>query len=515
MSRLATVAQSRLIDERTQSEFGISAGELMESAGRSASSYILTNFKDELKKANTIVVCGPGNNGGDGFVVARELKARGARGVKIVLASAPDALGELPRSQFERTKAAGVQFEIWSGAGAFGAAGLIVDALFGIGLSRPVDGPNKTLIAAINKSRAPTVSLDTPSGLDCDTGQVRGLAVKARATLTFGLAKPGFYLREGPGHCGRIEVFDIGFPLELVRDVANTHFVLSREWARRTLPCRPPAGNKSTFGHAVICAGSSGKWGAALLASEAAFRVGAGYVTLASNDENLGLFLKTRPEVMSQSLASFTPDPKRAYAVGPGLGIGSATVKFIHRLRDAGCERVVLDADALTSLAENPDREMLPGWVLTPHAGELARLLRSESQKVDADPSAAALEASKKYGCTVLFKGFHTVLAHRGRVLIVPTGNSALAKAGTGDVLTGMIGGLMAQGLEPARAAALASYIHGDIADHWVRSGKDRASLVALDLCTELPEALRRLRSKREREAGRPAPEKRGPRKKR
>lgn len=264
--------------------------------------------------------------------------------------------------------------------------------------------------------------------------------------------------------------------------------------AAQLLPDRGLSSNKSTFGHVAVCAGRSGYWGAGVLSTEAAFRIGAGYVTWASEHPPLEE-LRNHPEVLTSSLTKVAKNKKiNAYVMGPGLGVNENTWKLVRALKTNDAP-VVVDADALTVIAQHRMAPLPPHWILTPHAGEMARLLETTSQEIDKDRFAAVEQAMKKFGCVILLKGHHTIVANRKTCQVIASGNPALAKAGTGDVLAGFIGGLLAQKLSPIKAACLGAFIHGAIADKWVRTGRDVASLVASDLIHGLPEYLHELRN--------------------
>jgi NAD(P)H-hydrate epimerase len=314
-------------------------------------------------------------------------------------------------------------------------------------------------------------------------------------TITFGLAKPGFFVNEGPSRIGRLRVLSIGFPFEVFRKTAVSHFGFNEKLARRYLPRRKDTSNKTDHGHLIVFAGKSGTWGASVLTASAAYRMGVGYVTLASFEEPVDA-IKTLPEV----LTARADDPKiwqpgkwKAVAIGPGLGVGQKTADLLVRLRSSGVESVVVDADAITTCVEFDLFPLPKTWVMTPHAGELSRILKIDAKTIEKDRYTYALQASVQTGCHVLLKGFRSILAYQDRCMVILAGNSALAKAGTGDVLTGMIAALLAQKVEPVQAAATAAYIHGHMADEWVRIGNDKRSLTASDLRDQLPVLMSRL----------------------
>jgi NAD(P)H-hydrate epimerase len=266
--------------------------------------------------------------------------------------------------------------------------------------------------------------------------------------------------------------------------------------AAQLLPDRKLTSNKSTFGHVAVCAGRPGFWGAGALASEAAFRIGAGYVTWASEEPPVKL-LRAHPEVLTASIADIAKNPRiNAFVVGPGLGVTDATYELLRDLKRSKVP-VVVDADALTVIAARKMAPLPRHWILTPHAGEMSRLLERSSEEINQSRFKTVNDAVEKFNCIVLLKGNHSLVANRKTCQIITSGNPALAKAGTGDVLAGFIGGLLAQGLSPIKAATLGAFIHGAVADEWIKSGKDIASLVASDVIHGLPQYLTKLRGEK------------------
>ena len=500
--RLATTQQSREIDSVSQTDYKLPAEILMENAGASAAREMEQIYYPELRRGTTGIVCGPGNNGGDGLVLARHLHGMGHRDIVVFLAPSQKKESELFSLQRERVELQGVHIVHLSQSEEkqkqLLSCEIIVDALFGTGFSGEVNEPFKGLVETINAAKSVVVSLDMPSGLDCDRGFVQGLCVKAQTTLSFGLAKPGFFISEGPLYVGRLRVLPIGFPHEASRNVATSHFAFTERLAKRALPRRKETSNKSSHGHMLLMAGSEGQWGAALLAASAAYRAGVGYVTLTSGGD-FSAFLQNLPEVLTCSI----DDEKKwldkkitSFAIGPGFGVSEKLAEVITRLKKEKREKVVLDADALTTCVEYDLFPLPETWVLTPHAGELSRILDIPASQIESDRFRFAREASLKTGCHVLLKGFRSVLAHEDRSMVILSGNSALAKAGTGDVLTGMIGAFMAQGLPTVKATATAAFVHGKLADEWVRMGHDKRALSASDLRDLLPDLLGRMSSR-------------------
>lgn len=497
--RLASVEQAFQIDEISQTAYGLSGEILMESAGALAAREIDLTFLPELSRGNVAVVTGPGNNGGDALVVARHLHSSGYRDLTVYLVAPEAQRSTLFRLQLQRAESQGLRIvDLVKGSNRLeqlASAELIVDGIFGIGLKRAVESPFLRVIEAMNSSRAPKVSLDAPSGLNSDTGRVEGASVRAALTITFGLAKPGFFVSEGPAHIGKLRVLPIGFPYEALRGIATTHFLFNERLARRYLPERKDTSNKSDHGHLLVIAGRPGFWGAGLLTSGSAYRIGTGYVTWASFEPPYES-LREIPEVLTASVADekLWKGKISAVAIGPGLGSGPETARLIERLKGMPDLPVVVDADAITACVDHGLFPLPANWVVTPHAGELSRILRVDVQDIERDRFKASHAAYEKVKCHVLLKGYRSLIAYENRFMIVHAGNSALAKAGTGDVLTGMIGGLLAQGLETLQATGTAAYLHGRLADEWVRAGQDKASMTASDLKSLLPQVVSRLR---------------------
>ena len=531
---LVSSLQSAELDHSAEVDYGLSAEILMETAGTLSAQKILSflncpDGKDlkSIKQSSffVMVLCGPGHNGGDGLVVARHLLSEGISvqvflsdialkgsesepGLEHESGSTPESSSyklqksqpqrPLIEKQKQRLRALNVDLLSLKDIKKIKQTGekcsLIVDALFGVGLSRNVEGFYAELIKWINSFDKPVVSLDTPSGLDVDTGQVKGQAVQADLTLTFGLSKPGFYLMQGPAHTGQLKIFSIGFPYSLLRKKAQTHFLIDEYYVSSRLPERAPTDHKARQGHLLVVAGSKGLWGAGDLAALSAYRMGAGYVTWAGDFQNSKNTSRSIPDVLTEDWSH--PQlfkNKTAVAIGPGLSEGEKTKALILKLKKTNLP-VVVDAGAFNVCVQENLFPLLSHWVVTPHSGELARLFGLTAGEVDQDRSAYAMKASQKTGTLVLLKGFHSVLAQGDKCWIIPTGHSALAKAGTGDVLTGFIGALMARFVDVFSAVAIATFIHGRLAEEWMEEGRDRDSLMAQDLKDILPVVLRKLR---------------------
>ncbi|HEV8680426.1 MAG TPA: NAD(P)H-hydrate dehydratase [Stellaceae bacterium] len=461
---------------------------LMENAGRAVADAVARRWP--LRPA--LVLCGPGNNGGDGFVAARILAERGWP-VRLAL------LGD--RAALKGDAAAAAQR--WTGpAEAFGEASLdgaelVVDALFGAGLGRPIEGVAKAVLAALDARHLPVVAVDVPSGVDGAGGAVRGIAPRAALTVTFFRRKPGHVLLPGRLHCGETLVAPIGIPASVLGEVAPRVAANHPAWWEGCFPWPSPDSHKYRRGHALV-AGGAVMTGAGRLAAGAAARIGAGLVTVAAPAAAFPVYAASltgviaQPAADSEAFRGLLADPRRnAALVGPGAGIGPETRdKVIAALTAA--KRAVLDADALTVFADNPAALFaairapgVPTPVLTPHEGEFARLFDASGSKLE-----RARRAAQASGAVVLLKGSDTVIAAPdGRAAINEAAPAELATAGSGDVLAGMVLGLLAQGMPAFEAAAAAVWLHGDAAR---RVGP---GLIAEDLVDALPAALAALKA--------------------
>ncbi len=515
---LVSAARMRALDAHTIDELGVPSEVLMESAGRAVVEHLAAHAHERVAAgARVELVCGPGHNGGDGLVVARHLHLMGWP-CRAWLVGDRARLGLTVAAQLGRAEAVGVRVEgAADGRLSLDADAIVVDALFGTGLSRPVEGAAAVAIQAIGAARAAgahVVAVDLPSGIETDTGAVLGAAVEADETVTISLPKAGLALPPGRTRAGRVSVARVGIVDALpgdpdpVEGVARLH---TRAGLAAMLPARPNAGHKGRFGHVLVAAGSEGKTGAAALAAHAAMRAGAGLVTLACA-EGLNDILEVKcTEAMTAPVGEagarwLAVDAAEAIgalarerdvlALGPGLGTEETTGRLVRALCDEVAQPLVLDADGLNALG----RELgvlkgRPGpTVLTPHPGEAARLLGTSAAEVNADRVGAARALAAGAESVVVLKGAGTVVADAdGRVRINPTGNPALGSGGTGDVLTGVVAAHLAQGLAPLDAASTAVYLHGAAADAWAEQHGE-AGLAARDLAEWLPETAHRLR---------------------
>ncbi len=467
---------------------GVSGITLMEAAGAAVARAIIRRWAPRP----TIVLCGPGNNGGDGFVIARRLQEVGAWDVQLALVGSADHLKGDAR----------YMAEAWNGpvmpltpAGVEGR-GLIVDAIFGAGLSRDIEGVVRDTIEAANRARAVRVAVDIPSGIHGDTGQALGTHFRADLSVTFFRKKPGHLLFPGRSACGEVNVADIGIPESTLMEIAPQIAENTPALWRHSFPVPTAIDHKYRRGHALVVSGAVGSTGAARLAARAALRIGCGLVTVASPPDALPVNAAQLTTVMTESFEDqegferiLAARRRNAVLLGPGNGVTDATrARVLTALRDdAAC---VLDADALT-VFEGRGAELfgsINGWcVMTPHDGEFTRLF-GESPAEQGKVSTAK-DAARECGAVVLLKGADTVIAAPdGRVSINSNAPPDLASAGTGDVLSGLVVGLLAQGMEPFDAACAACWVHG------ASGALVGPGLIAEDLPEAIPPILRQLR---------------------
>lgn len=474
--------QIRRAESRTFDDLGLPPALVMDTAGRAIAAEIHKRLGDGNGRWLT-VLAGVGNNGGDGLVVARVLAARGFR-VEVFLVGDLNRMTPETRLHHEAARRhGGVEFrsvqnaprgpELQGLRRSLGRSAAIVDALTGIGLQGDLRDPALTVASQLDgRYRALTVAADIPSGLCATTGRVLGAACKVHVVVTMGAAKPGLLLGKGPDHWQELVVADIGVPPGWLLAERPAGALLNDADAATWLPARSDHGHKGTFGHVFVVAGSPGKGGAAILCAGAALRAGVGLVTLGTSGEIRQRLEGSIPDVMVEAVRGGASEAKRieklvhgktALVVGPGLGTGAAEVDLVQRLCATSTCPVVLDADALTIAAGKPEAaEAAHGrLVLTPHPGEMARLLGTDIAAVEADRMTSACTAAKKWQAVVVLKGERTlVVAPDGAWAICNQPNAALAKAGSGDVLAGVIGSLCAQGLGAFEAARLGVHLH-------------------------------------------------------
>ena len=524
-----TAEQMREADRLTTERYGIPSLQLMENAGAAITEFLREKF-DGLERRNIVVLCGKGNNGGDGLVVARRLKESGCA-PEVFLFANPGAVEGDAAVNLKRWQQGLGELHVvtspseWESArAALASTDLIVDALLGTGLRGPVEGLLSSVIQDINAARAKrnssgrkfVVAVDMPSGLASDSQDFAGPVVTSDFTVTLTAPKVGQLVLPSSSNCGALVVRNIGTPPELLESDPHLkiHWIEAGEF--RALPLeRDPSSNKGTYGHALIVAGSLGKSGAAVLSAHGALRSGAGLVTVATPKDVQSVVAAGMPEMMTVPLASteagtasfrnfdygrFTEVArgKSVIAIGPGLSMQHETQQFIRTLVTETELPIILDADGLNAydgMADHLNERRAPALAITPHPGEMARLLGVTVKEVQARRLEVALEAAGRWRAHVILKGFHTILATpSGHAYINTTGNPGMATGGTGDVLTGILAGLTAQfGIDDwTRVLSFGVYLHG-LAGDIAASRVGQASLIASDLVGALPEAYARV----------------------
>ena len=490
-----TGAEMRAIDRDAIERLGIPGRTLMETAGRAVAEAIA---RFHPASTRPLVACGGGNNGGDGYVIARVLVEQG-RGVEPVVldlarpeSQSPEAKAnrELLESAGIRTLRAGSAAEI---ASALAACDLVVDAVFGVGLARVVDGPLAEILRALGASGLPCVAVDLPSGLSSDTGRPLGTCLEADLVVTLGLPKLGLALYPSTA---RILVADIGLPRASIERANVRQHVLSREAARALLPDRPLDGHKGRFGHVLVVGGSPGKTGAVLLAAQGALRGGAGLVSLAAPRAFHPIYASQLAEAMCVLLEDASGgglaeshldalarelETRDALVLGPGLGQDPSSAALARSLLARARVPAVVDADGLNAFGTELEvlRSTAPR-VLTPHPGEAARLLGLSTAAVQDDRPAAARALAARSGAVAILKGARSVIAAPdGELCVNPTGGPGLAAGGSGDVLAGLVGALLGQGLRAWDAARLSAWLHGLAGDLGPKVGGLASELAA------------------------------------
>ena len=520
--KLLTAAEMKEVDRLTTARYGVPSLTLMENAGKGVADFIRARFPNFAKR-HIVVICGKGNNGGDGFVTARHLRKMGAKPEVHFFGDPREARGDAA-TNLKRWKASSGKLQIdkpgKAGAPKLTSDSIIVDALLGTGTRGAVEGRLREIIATVN-GREPScsvVSVDIPSGLHADTGEAQGDAVVADYTITLTAPKPGLFLGAAPRHVGQLAVRDIGSPPELIEEIGkgNLRWSEPREFGHfaRT---RKPEGHKGDYGHALIVAGSVGKSGAAVLASWAALRVGAGLVTVATPEPVLPMIAAHTPEIMTEPLVSTLAGTistrcfeanffgkllagKRALAIGPGLTTQAETQEFVRGVLGMRSRvPIILDADGLNAFAGRAAelRDPKDSIAISPHPGEMARLVDCTTSEVQSRRVELAIKSAADWNAQVILKGHHTVIATPdGRAWINSTGNPGMGTGGTGDVLTGMLAGLTAQYGTASWSLVLSFgvYLHG-LAGDIAYAENAEAPLIASDLITTIPRAYRQFYS--------------------
>jgi hydroxyethylthiazole kinase-like uncharacterized protein yjeF len=482
-NRIYSPVRVREMDRIAIEELGVPGYTLMTRAGLAA----FTDAREFSPDARRwLVICGAGNNAGDGYVIAR-LAHAAHLDVTVVALSDPDRLtgdAEQAWRDYRALDREGVPAVVGFDAGAFGEADLIVDAILGTGLDRPLGGDYLSAVQALSETSTPVMAVDVPSGLNTTTGEIMGAAVNATITSTFVGLKQGFFLGAGPDHSGTVTLHDLEIPPAAVDEIAPTMRIFGPHDLRDLMPPREATAHKGRFGHVLVIGGNKGMGGAARLAGEGALRAGAGLVSVASRPDTVGAIMAYRPELMCRGIETVNdlePLIERAsvIALGPGLGQDDWAKALFARILECAQPKV-LDADALNLLAGDPVHR--DDWILTPHPGEAARLLDTGTAAVQSDRLSAVSGLVDRYGGVAVLKGRCTLIACAGETpYVVDRGNAGMASAGMGDVLTGLIAGLVAQ--YPGvlhRSAAGAAYAHA-VAGDLAASGGQRG-LIATDL---------------------------------
>lgn len=537
--KVVTAEEMRRIDRETIEECGIPGVVLMERAGLA----VVSKIKELVGRKKVIIVSGSGNNGGDGLVVARNLHNEGWD-VKVFLTSRPEDLKGDALSQYKAAVKFGVNIQpikelIINHSSLITHHTVIVDAFLGTGLSKNVTGMLSEVIGLLNKSNKPIISVDIPSGISSDNGQVMGEAVRANYTVTFGLPKRGHLLYPGAEYAGKLFIEDIGFPERLLRSEKFNVELLRKNYVSSLIPERRKYSHKGDYGHVFIVAGSRGKTGAALMAAKACLRSGVGLVTIGVPESLADIFQSRVTEEMtlilpdkgdgslsgkaSNKILNFVNEKADVLAIGPGIGVSAENEKLMKTLIKNSAAPIVIDADGINSIKGNGEvfsRAKAP-VILTPHPGEMARLLQNTGYKIqdsgikpplplftkggqggitvriqdiEQDRINAAISFAKETGIHLVLKGVPTVIATPdGRAFINPTGNPGMATAGTGDVLTGMISGFLSQTMNSLHACILGVYMHG-LAGDIAATEKGQQPMIATDIIDKIPEAFRSMK---------------------
>jgi ADP-dependent NAD(P)H-hydrate dehydratase / NAD(P)H-hydrate epimerase len=517
--RVLNTQQMREADRQTIDEVGIPSIVLMENAGRQAVAAMEAAF-DDLASSRVGVLCGRGNNGGDGFVVARTLAQRGIEAIVFLLGSVSDVRGDA-RTNLEILGRIGVTVVEISDAqewelhfSEISECDLIVDAIVGTGFHGPLTGLLETVVADVNGLGAPVVAIDLPTGVSADSAELTGEAIEASMTVTLAAPKIPLILPPADAYGGDLVIADIGIPSSVIDELEGPWLeLLTRERMRELVPSRAADSHKGDFGRVLVIAGSIGRTGAAHLAALGALRSGAGLVTIATPRSAVATLAAMRPEYMTEPLeetAAGTIDFSAAdrvldlkadiICIGPGIGQDPSTAAFVHAIVERSGVPVVIDADGLNAFSGDPGRLMGRDGVdviITPHPGEMARLLNVTIEQVQSDRVEHAREFATSHRCHVVLKGHRTIVSGpEGRTFVNLTGNAGMATGGTGDLLTGMIAAWFAQILDAEAACKLAVYLHGTAGD-LAEADEGDVALLPTDIADRLGDAVLELTARR------------------
>ncbi len=497
--KAANAEKIRKADKITIEGYGIPGIVLMENASQGVARVCLKELEG-IKEPKVLVIAGKGNNGGDGYAAARLLKNNGVKCEIVVLGDLKEIKGD---AKINLDIAHKINISITNDISDIDEkiknADIVLDAIFGTGFAGQAREPHATIIEKINKLAKKVVSVDIPSGVNADNGHTDGSCVMADVTVTFALPKLGNLLYPGAENTGRLEVIDISIPEQVIDTLRIDTNYLTEEEAKALLPKRRPRSNKGTYGKLLIVAGSEKMPGAAFFAGKSAYRTGVGLVYSGIVYHRRKVFQQLLPEAICLSLDDYEGtvydesydgiadiiDDMTAIAVGPGLGNGKYVKDFVERVLRNAKVPVIIDADGLNAISKNPDvlRKTSRTPIITPHPGEMSRLTGLSVKEILADPLECARRFAMNYNTITVLKDARTIIAHPdGRVYINLTGNNAMAKGGSGDVLTGIISALVAQGMDSFDAACLGCFIHGKAGD-MAAEDIGHYGVLARDLC--------------------------------
>jgi len=517
--RVLNTQQMREADRQTIDEVGLPSIVLMENAGRQAVAAMEASF-EELASSHVGVLCGRGNNGGDGFVVARTLAQRGIEATVFLLGSVSDVRGDA-RTNLEILGRVGVTVVEITDAqewelhfSEISECDLIVDAIVGTGFHGPLTGLLETVVADVNGLGVPVVAIDLPTGVSADSHELTGEAIEASMTVTLAAPKVPLILPPADAYGGDLVIADIGIPGSVIDELEGPWLeLLTRERMRELVPTRAADSHKGDFGRVLVIAGSVGRTGAAHLTALGALRSGAGLVTIAAPRSAVPTIAAMRAEYMTEPLeetSAGTIDFSAAdrvldmkadiICIGPGVGLDPSTVAFVHAIVERSGVPLVVDADALNAFSDDPERLLgrdAVDVIITPHPGEMARLLNVSIEQVQSDRLEHAREFATGHRCHVVLKGHRTVIAGpEGRMFVNLTGNAGMATGGSGDLLTGMIGAWFAQLLDAEAACKLAVYLHGTAGD-LAEADEGDIALLPSDIADRLGDAVLELTARR------------------
>ena len=493
MKNIVTGTDMKKADSYTVNQIGIPSVVLMERAALSVAEFINKNENKRKKNITIQVIAGVGNNGADGIAIGRMLYLLGYNICIFVIGDINNASKEFI-TQLDIVNNLGVPV-----ADSVIEADIIIDAIFGVGLSREVNGVYLNLISEINKMKNIIYSVDIPSGVSADTGKIMGKAVKANYTVTFGSHKVGTVLYPGADYCGKVIVADIGFPKQ-VYDFLTDAFKYAEEEDLKLIPKRTNYSNKGTYGKILIIAGSRDISGAAVLCAKAAFRTGAGMVRIFTHENNREIIARLLPEAMINTYNTEKFDRKAleaclnwcdVVAAGPGMGTGTIQKMIIEQVIDSGITAVI-DADGINNIAsdERIKKRLHKKLILTPHLGEMSRLINKPVKDIAGDLARYAKETNYKYGADIVLKDSRTVIATGEHIYINLSGNNGMATAGSGDVLTGIMAGLIGIGCDFDKVSFMGPYVHG-LAGDLAAKRVSKSGLMATDITDDIKNVLK------------------------